>query len=153
MQRKRDNKGRFKKASPRLPSFAEATAGKDFPQILRKIPAVQLRWATIHIWRWLIVLVIVSILLLQLVQLGQLLYQNYNEAQVKQAEKQKIEADIARWEKIVEDRPNYRDGYFELAVLTYRLDRIYETRFYLRKVFLLDPNYQPARELEEKLRY
>lgn len=72
---------------------------------------------------------------------------------MKQREKQTLEEQIAKWEEVVTKRPDYRDGYLQLALLNYRLDRIYATRFYLKKVFTLDPNFEPARELEKKLRY
>lgn len=120
------------------------TSRLHFPQILRKITAKTL-------WRWLIALIIVSILLLQLAQLGKTLYQNYYDAQLKQAEKQKLENEISEWKRVVSLRPDYRDAYFELAVLTYRLGRLDETKQYLAKVLELDPNYQPARELEKSL--
>lgn len=158
---KRDKKGRFKKAS-RLPSVAEAMAGKEFPQILRKIPAPHFAkaprgkrlsfLASIHLWRWVFILLILSLLTLQIAQLGQRLYANYYEAQIKQAEKHAIEGEIAKWENIAKKRPNYRDAYFELAVLTYELNRISETKYYLSKVFALDPNFEPAKEFEKKMR-
>ena len=122
-----------------------------FPQIRRKITAVTLDVNAKTIWRWLIILIVLSILILQLVQLGQMLYKNYYDAQLKKAQKRTIEAEIMRWEQIVRDRPNYRDAYFELAVLTYRLGHLEETKKYLARVFELDPNYQPARELEKTL--
>lgn len=114
------------------------------PQIFRKITAEAL-------WRWLIALIIVSFLLLQVVQLAKTLYQNYYDAQLKQAEKQQLENEVNRWRQIVSLRPDYRDAYFELAVLAYRLNHIEESKQYLAKVFELDPNYQPARELEKAL--
>jgi len=132
---KRDKHGRFIKAS----------SGSYFPQIKRMIPAF-------HLWRWLIGLVIFAILALEIVQFGQQLYSSYNEAQLKQAQKQEIEAQIYKWEQVVVLHPNYRDGYFQLAILSYRLNRINETKMYLNKVFSLDPNYQPAREFEKKIR-
>ena len=125
----------------------------ELPQIFRKITARAPFLTSIHLWRWLIVIIILSILALQIVQMGQTLYSNYYESQIILAQKQAIEAEIAKWEKIVMERPNYRDAYFELALLTYQLNRPDETKMYLNKVFELDPNYQPARELEKILGY
>ena len=126
----------------------------DFPQINRKIPAVSLIGATLSkwfSWRLIVVSIIVSLLLLQLTVFGQNLYTRYQEAQVKKAEKLAIEQEITKWENVVRQRPNYRDAYFELAVLTYELGRLSETKYYLGKVFELDPNFEPARELEQTL--
>lgn len=124
---------------------------RELPQIFRRITARVPFLASIHLWRRLIVLIILSMIVLQIVQMGQRLYSNYYESQLLLAEKQAIEAEIAEWEKIVVERPGYRDGYFELAVLTYQLNRIEETKRYLNGVFELDPNYQPARELEKEI--
>lgn len=133
----------------------EPKKGSYFPQIIRKITAsyfalaLRGKWFS---WRLVIILLIVSLILLNLIRFGQNLYSTYQEAQVKQGEKRAIEAEIVKWEKVVKERSNYRDAYFELAVLTYKLNRIEETKRYLNKVFELDPNYQPARELERLLK-
>lgn len=59
---------------------------------------------------------------------------------------------IAAWEKIVEEKPNYRDGYLQLAILHYKLYKNDKAKEYLNKALDLDPNYEPARELEEIIR-
>ena len=120
------------------------TEGKQSPQIFRKITALVS-------WRLLFALIIVSILLLQLAYFGQTLYRNYQEVQAKQAEKRALEAEVIKWEEVVQEKPNYRDAYFELAVLSYRLNKIDDAKRYLTKVFALDPNFAPARELEQSL--
>lgn len=97
----------------------------------------------------LVALLIGSILLLHLILFAQNLYSDYQETKRKEVQKQQIEAEIRKWEKIARQRPDYRDAYFELAVLTYRLGRLAETRFYLRRVFELDPNFEAGRELEK----
>lgn len=99
-----------------------------------------------------IILIVASILLFQLGKFGQNLYQTYQRAQTKQAEKQNLEAQIARWQQVAAKRPDFRDAYFELAVLTYRLNRLSEAKYYLNKTLTLDPNFEPARELEKVIR-
>ncbi|MBI2036032.1 hypothetical protein HYT17_00125 [Candidatus Microgenomates bacterium] len=116
-----------------------------FPQIFRKITAKTF-------WRMFIILIVASILLFQLGKFGQNLYQTYQRAQTKQAEKQNLEAQIARWQQVAAKRPDFRDAYFELAVLTYRLNRLSEAKYYLNKTLTLDPNFEPARELEKVIR-
>lgn len=59
---------------------------------------------------------------------------------------------ISAWEKIVEEKPNYRDGYLQLAILHYKLYENDKAKEYLNKALDLDPNYEPARELEEIIR-
>ena len=60
---------------------------------------------------------------------------------------------IAAWEKIIEEKPNYRDGYLQLAILHYKLYENEKAKEYLQKALDLDPNYEPTRELERILNY
>ena len=55
-----------------------------------------------------------------------------------------IEKLIMAWEKIIEEKPGYRDGYLQLAYLYYQLYENEKT-----KAIELDPNYQPARALKQ----
>jgi len=56
-----------------------------------------------------------------------------------------------KWQKIVALHEDYRDGYFKLATLAYQLNKTSESRFYLQKVRLLDPNYPGIESLEKLL--
>ncbi|OGV89007.1 hypothetical protein A2Z41_02560 [Microgenomates group bacterium RBG_19FT_COMBO_39_10] len=60
-----------------------------------------------------------------------------------------IEKLIMAWEKIIEEKPGYRDGYLQLAYLYYQLYENEKTEEYLKKAIELDPNYQPARALKQ----
>ena len=60
---------------------------------------------------------------------------------------------ISAWEKIVEEKPNYRDGYLQLAILYYKLYENDKAKEYLNKALDLDPNYEPAKELKKILNY
>jgi len=59
---------------------------------------------------------------------------------------------IEAWEKIVAERPDYRDGYLQLALLHYKLYENKKADEYLQKALELDPNFEPARELERILK-
>lgn len=59
---------------------------------------------------------------------------------------------IRYWEMIVAEKPDYRDGYLQLALLHYKLYENDKAREYLEKVLKLDPNFEPARELERILK-
>jgi tetratricopeptide (TPR) repeat protein len=56
---------------------------------------------------------------------------------------------ISAWEKIVQEKPNYRDGWLQLAILHYKLYENEKARQYLQKALELDPNFEPAKELEK----
>lgn len=58
---------------------------------------------------------------------------------------------IAVWERIIEEKPNYRDGYLQLAYLHYKLYENEKAKECLEKAIELDPNYEPTRELERTL--
>ncbi len=56
---------------------------------------------------------------------------------------------IAVWEKIIKERPDYRDGYFQLAILNYQIHENEKAKEYLNQTLILDPNFTPAKELKE----
>jgi len=56
---------------------------------------------------------------------------------------------IIGWEKIVNQRPGYRDGWLQLAYLNYKIYEDEKAKEYLAKVLEIDPNFAPARELEK----
>lgn len=55
------------------------------------------------------------------------------------------------WQNIVGSHPDYRDGYFNLAIIAYRMNNFPDARMYVKKVKELDPNYIPVLELEKNI--
>lgn len=62
-----------------------------------------------------------------------------------------IEAQITEWKGIVSYYKDYRDGYYQLAVLEYRLGNYEKTYEYLKKVLAIDPHLPGAKQLMEKI--
>ncbi|KPJ71036.1 hypothetical protein AMJ51_00295 [Microgenomates bacterium DG_75] len=58
---------------------------------------------------------------------------------------------IVAWGKLIEEKPDYRDAYLQLAYLHYKLYENEEAKEYLEKALELDPNFKPAKELEKFL--
>ncbi len=58
----------------------------------------------------------------------------------------KITSDLERWKKIVEDKPDYRDGWYQIALLQWRLSDSIAAKNSLIKALELDPNYKPAKD-------
>lgn len=58
---------------------------------------------------------------------------------------------IKYWEGIVSEKPDYRDGFIQLALLHYKLYQNEKAKEYLQKALELDPNFKPAREMEKIL--
>jgi tetratricopeptide (TPR) repeat protein len=65
--------------------------------------------------------------------------------------RQKIQQQISFWQENIRKYPDYRDGYFQLALLEYQLGDIQSAQSYLNKVESLDPNFQEAYQLEKLL--
>ncbi len=76
------------------------------------------------------------------------LYSNYKENQALNMEKTKVLEELTFWQKEVEKRPDYRDGYFKLALLNYQLKNLGKSKDYLGKALSLDPNFEKGREME-----
>ncbi|MCL4352965.1 hypothetical protein M1615_00655 [Patescibacteria group bacterium] len=81
-----------------------------------------------------------------------MVYFSLVKLQAVKAQNKKIEQRIVFWQKAVAKYNNYRDGYFELAVLEYRLKNFAKSEYYLRKVLYLDPGFTDGLKLREMLR-
>lgn len=60
-----------------------------------------------------------------------------------------LDAERSIWKDIATKFPNYRDAYFQVAILSYRLGDRQEQELYIKKTLELDPNFQPAKNLEK----
>ena len=67
-------------------------------------------------------------------------------------EPQKIKNEISFWEKVVFDKPNYRDGYLQLTLLHYQIYEIDQAKEYLQKAKEIDPNFETVKKLEQIIR-
>ena len=56
---------------------------------------------------------------------------------------------IKAWEKIIEDKPQYRDAYLQLAILNYKIKEIQKAKDNLNKALEIDPNFELTKKLEE----
>ena len=64
---------------------------------------------------------------------------------------EEVEKLITEWEEIISEKPDYRDGYLQLALLHYQLYENKRAKEYLQKALELDPNFEAAREMEKIL--
>lgn len=78
-------------------------------------------------------------------------YRHYQEKEKVMSERKTILTRIAYWQKVVTEKKDYRDGYFQLAVLLYRLGRKEQAKMYLGQALKLDPNFEEGRKLEKIL--
>ena len=66
-------------------------------------------------------------------------------------ERSELRQEIGYWEQIIIKHPDYRDGYFKLALLEYQLGEKDKARQYVEKTLTIDPNYQPAIAFQKKI--
>ena len=76
------------------------------------------------------------------------LYINYKEQRRLSDENIKILNDLVFWQNVAEERPDYRDAYFNLALLNYQLKDFDKASENLKKALSFDPNFEQGRELE-----
>ena len=62
---------------------------------------------------------------------------------------EEIQKLISAWEKIVKEKPDYRDGHLQLALLYYKIFEDEKAKEYLQKAIELDPNCEVGRKLKE----
>lgn len=79
------------------------------------------------------------------------LYGNYQSKKKLDLERQEIISKIEKWQGIANKYKDYRDAYFQLAILEYRLRDFDKSKFYLDKTLALDPNFEKGRTLEKLL--
>ena len=85
-----------------------------------------------------------------------LVSEKQNNNQIKKLWQQKHLTDpkdikklINFWEKIVAEKPNYRDGYLQLAILNYKIWQNEKAKENLKKALIIDPNFEPALALKQ----
>lgn len=96
---------------------------------------------------------ILFILIIAIVISGLDLYKNLQNKQKIDQERQEIISEIKFWQGVASKYQGYRDAYYQLAVLEYRLKDFDKAKFYLKKVLVLDPNFEEGRRLHRFLSF
>jgi hypothetical protein len=139
------------KAFLRLLSNPRVIALHYSPSISRSIPVpVAIAWPGL-LNEWLVVGFVSGILLFLVVTLGLKVQAQAGELTKKQQMHDSISAEISHWQQITKQYPQYRDGYFRLALLQYELGNEQLAGISLEKTLTIDPNFAPARAFQEKL--
>jgi len=63
----------------------------------------------------------------------------------------RIMGELSFWKKTASIYPNYRDAYFNIALLDYQVGNISEAKSNLQKALEIDPNFKKGRDLEQVL--
>lgn len=130
---------------------------KELPSNSRPITEIITDWAT---WverslllkgRLWITFMISFLLLMMIVVVSVSFYKNIRIKQNVDREREKNTKDILYWQGIANKYKGYRDAYFQLAVLEYKIGDMEKSKQYLKKVFELDPNFEVGIRLEKVL--
>jgi len=91
---------------------------------------------------------IVIVILFQL----SLLAHNLEIAKNLQADREAILREISYWQQVGNQYKDYRDIYFRIATLEYRLGNLAAAQQYVNKAMQLDPNFQQGKVLGAQIR-
>lgn len=80
--------------------------------------------------------------------LGYETYQLWQQRAYRIHEKEVLVMQQEKWWQVTRSYPDYRDGYYHLAVIEYRLGNIPAARENVLKALAIDPNFKAARTLE-----
>ena len=92
-----------------------------------------------------------SVLIIFIVFIGVNLYKNVNILTSSIKNRQEIQAKITFWQSVVQRYPEYKDAYFQAAVLEYQSGDLKQARQDNNKALLLDPNFSDALKLRDLL--
>jgi len=101
--------------------------------------------------KYFIAFLVLFVISLAIIIVGVNLYKNISEKEEVDKERRGIIKEVEFWKEVVSEYKDYRDAYFQLALLEYRLGDYKASGFYLQKTFELDPNFEKGRELERIL--
>ena len=79
------------------------------------------------------------------------LYKNISEQKELSIKANSLQSRLIFWQEQVKNRPDYRDGYFSMALISYQLKDFESSRNYLDKALSIDPNFEKGRELQKLL--
>ena len=84
----------------------------------------------------------VSLFLLVLIFLQSItLWYNIREQQTLVLEREQLQNEAAYWEQVANKYQGYRDVYYRIASIQYKLGNYNESQKYVKKALELDPNF------------
>ena len=124
---------------------------QQFPNIYRFITERQLSPRTVFFTKVAVTSFFSGLLLIGIILQSVTLYQNAQEVKRLKSERVGVATELEYWKKIAAEYKGYRDVYYRIAVLEYKLGNTSESKDYIRKALELDPNFQAGRVLGAKI--
>lgn len=79
------------------------------------------------------------------------LYQNFMLQKRLIGETAELQRKIVFWENETKEHPDFRDAYFNLALINYQLRNFESSKLNLEKALNIDPNFKKGRKFQEIL--
>lgn len=130
---------------------------KKYPSISRMIPEDWMLFSGEKLsiirdhWQIIFVSFISGVLLMAIAVKGLDLRSNWQELEKRDSLRVELTGKKEYWEGVVRKYPDYKDAYFQLAILAYQLGEKEEAKQAITKVLELDPNDSTGRELARKM--
>ena len=136
----------------KAPHFAKASRGKEkSPSISRTITEALIHF--IQNEKTLLVASIFGIITFIAVLFATLqLYQALQKQQELRQLRNNVTYKISFWQQVAKLHPDYRDAYFEIALLQYWVGKKEQALENVKKALMIDPNFMEGRALEKLLR-
>lgn len=121
------------------------------PRISRTIPARAHPYVGVLLTEWTVVGITTMIFLFMIISLSLTINGQIQELAKRQAVHSSLVGEMHYWEEIVTKYPQYRDGYFHLALLQYQAGEVHLAGASLEKVLTIDPTFAPGIAFQQKL--
>ena len=95
-----------------------------------------------------IIIIISAILIMGIIFFGISMYKNLNQLTIIVKDRQNLNSKINFWQSIAQQYEGYKDAYFQIAVLQYKLGDFYKSKVANNKALILDPNFEEAKKLQ-----
>lgn len=86
-----------------------------------------------------------------IIGIGGIATASYTKPKPVSTQQQVLQKDLNYWKTVVEHYPGFRDGYFQLAVLSYKLGDKNGAKQYVEQALTLDPNFSEGLRLKASL--
>src|SRR6185437_15447922 len=121
--------------------FPQAETIALFPKNLRFITEYTFTESQSHLIK-VILTSVISLLLLFLIFLqGIAIWSDYKQQELLVQQRQELQNEVNYWKGIAQKYQGYRDVYYRIAALQYKLGNITESQKYIKKALELDPNF------------
>lgn len=93
-----------------------------------------------------------SLFLIALIFLqGVTLWYNVKQQEVYMQERAHLEREVSYWQQVADKYKGYRDVYYRIATLQFKLGNVSASQEYVKKALDLDPNFPEGRVLGTKV--